>query len=240
MGLTKLERLSLATASQALRDLKQKTAAGRADAIDKLANLECILVVSNQLEQSQNVGTGMVLLQSVECPVAGMLVQSQRQILQNAGYDQRRGVLHVKGTATTADVINSKRELYPIQVWQSQLGRLKHLITQGKLVGESGHPTSNRTSLDHTCVKYTNLWLDGNELKFTAEVLPTAPGKTLQTLIENGVAVDVSSRGRGKTKLGEWQGTKDVAVVQAGFECDGFDFVVAGASPSGVHEWSQA
>jgi cation transport regulator len=167
------------------------------------------------------------------------LVQSQSYVLQADGYNETTGVLHVKGTATTSDVINSKRQVYPKEVWEDNLPRLTRKLGQGKLVGESEHPSDGMASLDRTCVKFTKLWQDGNELKFEADILPTEPyGKNLQILIQNGVAVDISSRGRGTTKMGEWRGTPDVAIVQRGFRCDAFDCVVAGASPnSTITDW---
>lgn len=167
------------------------------------------------------------------------LVQSQSYILQTESYNEATGVLHVKGTATTADVVNSKRQVYPREVWEDNLPRLQRKLAQGKLVGESEHPADGQASLDRTCIKFTKLWQDNNELKFEADILPTEPyGKNLQILIQNGVAVDISSRGRGTTKIGEWRGTPDVAIVQRGFRCDGFDCVVAGASPnSTITDW---
>lgn len=167
------------------------------------------------------------------------LVQSQSYILQADGYNETTGVLHVKGTATTADTLNSKRQVYPREVWEDNLPRLQRKLAQGKLVGESEHPADGQATLDRTCVKFTKLWQDGNELKFEADILPTEPhGKNLQILIQNGVSVDISSRGRGTTKIGEWRGTPDVAIVQRGFRCDGFDCVVAGASPnSTITDW---
>jgi hypothetical protein len=170
------------------------------------------------------------------------LTQTQTYILQATEYDEKSKVLKVQGTATTANVVNTKKQVYPIEVWQDNLPRLQRLLEQGRLVGESEHPEDGRNSLDKTCIKFTKYWQDGNEFKFEANILPTVPyGQNLQTLIQNGVAVDISSRGRGTTKSGEWNGVKGVAIVQRGFRCDGFDAVIAGASPgSTITNWEIA
>jgi cation transport regulator len=168
-----------------------------------------------------------------------ILVQSVSCVLQNAGYDEDTGILHVKGIATTGDAVNAKNQCYPTQVWQDNMPRLNRLVQQNKLVGESQHPADGKPSLDRTVLKYTKLELEGNELKFEADVLPTEPhGKNLQVLIQNGVSVDISSRGAGSMKAGDWNGTPGVQIVQRGFRCDAFDAVISGASPgSTITDW---
>lgn len=170
------------------------------------------------------------------------LVQSQPVLLQTERYDKDSGILHVRGTATTANVINTKREVYPLEVWQDNVPRLKRLLEQGKLLGECDHPRDGRPSLDRTCVKFTDLWLEGNDVKFKAQIIPTEPhGKNLIKLIQAGVPVDISSRGRGDKKRLTWNDVPDVEVVQRGFRCNAFDAVVAGASPnSRVESWEIA
>lgn len=168
-----------------------------------------------------------------------ILTQSQTCLLQAESYDEESGILHVKGVATTGDVVNTKGQVYPTKVWQTNMPRLERLIEQGKLVGESQHPPDGKPSLDRTVMKYTKLWLDGDQVKFEADVLPTDPlGKNLQVLIQNGVSVDISSRGAGSMKVGEWKGTPGISIVQMGFRCDAFDPVISGASPgSTITDW---
>jgi cation transport regulator len=167
------------------------------------------------------------------------LVQTNSVQLQWDGEKHETGVMRVSGVATRANVVNSKNEVYPLDVWQDNLPRLQRLAQGGKLVGECQHPADGRASLDRTCIKYEKLWLDGNDLKFEGLILPTEPhGKNIQLLIQNNVAVDLSSRGRGTLKQGDWEGVTGVSIVQRGFRCDAFDPVVAGASPgSQITDW---
>ena len=165
------------------------------------------------------------------------LAQTLEFRLEQVG-EPKSGVMRIKGVATVGNVVNSKGEVYPTQVWQDNVPRLQNLLKQGKLVGESDHPVDHRPSLDRTCIVYRSLWMDGDQLLFEADVLPTDPsGKNLQTIIQAGVSVDISSRGRGTRVKKDWvhpttgERYQDVYVVQRGFRCDAFDGVVAGASP---------
>lgn len=168
------------------------------------------------------------------------LYQRQSVLLQVEAVDGETGVMKVAGVATTADVLNAMGEVYPLQVWQDNMPRLERLLSQGKLVGESMHPSDGRPTLDRTCVKFTELTLADNQVKFKGEILPTEPhGKNLQVMIQNGVCLDISSRGQGTMKTQEWNGVKSAKVVQRGFRCDAFDVVIAGASPGAtINDWS--
>lgn len=170
-----------------------------------------------------------------------LMMQSQSCLLQAIETDEKTGVMKVRGVATTGDVLNAMKEVYPWQVWQDNEPRLQRLLTQGKLVGEAMHPAQGRVSLDRTCMKFTKLWLDQDDkqVKFEADLIPTEPhGKNLQLLIQNGVSVDISSRGKGEFAPGNWHGTPAM-IVQRGFRCDGFDCVISGASPgSTITDWS--
>lgn len=167
------------------------------------------------------------------------LVQTQSVLLQTESFDAKTGVLKIQGVATTGNVINSQKQVYPTDVWRDNLPHLQQAAKAGRLLGESDHPKDGRSTLERSCIKFTELWQDGNETKFKADILPTEPyGKTIITLIQNGVPVDISSRGKGRTVRGEWNGVKDVQIVQRGFLAKTFDCVIAGSSPgSTITDW---
>ena len=161
-------------------------------------------------------------------------------LVQN--HDQKTGLMEVEGTATVANVINSKRQVYPVEVWQDNLPRLQRLAQSGKLLGECDHPPDGRSSLERTVIKFNEIWQDGNEFKFKGTVLPTEPhGKNIQIMLASGVPIDISSRGRGSVKRGEWNGVKGLDIVQRGFFCQTFDTVANGASPgSAINDYRYA
>lgn len=146
--------------------------------------------------------------------------------------DKSSGKMTIEGIATVANVINSKNQVYPAEVWQDNLPRLNRLAQEGILLGECDHPVNGRSTLEKTAFKYTKLWMDDNQVKFEADVLPTKPhGENIQILVASGVPVNISSRGSGTVKQGEWNGIEGVNVVQRGFLCQTFDGVAIGASP---------
>ncbi len=168
------------------------------------------------------------------------LTQSYPVIVQDAKVDAK-GVMHIQGIATVGNILSKKREVYPTQVWQDNMPRLERMTEQGKLLGESDHPRDHVPTLDRTCVKFTSIWMQGNEVHFQADILPTQPyGQNLITLIQSGVGIDISSRGMGKMVRGSWKNPdtgevyQDVNVVQRGFRADGFDPVGSGASPGSM------
>lgn len=197
----------------------------------------------NAAKQAEEAGYPLWLLQGEDPPGGDQdLVQTITVLLQQQGEIEENGVMHVEGIATVADIISKNNEVYPLAVWQENMPRMQSLIEQGRLLGEADHPADNRPSLQHTVFKYTSIWQEDAQYKFKADILPTIPdGQNLQTLVKNGVAVDISSRGRGRMAQGTWQGIPNVGVVQSGFRVDAFDAVLSGASTgSTITDWTMA
>lgn len=165
-----------------------------------------------------------------------------RMLFQQEGAVGADGVMHVTGVATVADVLSRNQEVYPLAVWEANIPRLQEMLEAGRLLGEVDHPEDGRSRLKNTALRFTAIQLQGTELHCKAIVLPTFPdGKNLQVMIANGVAVDFSSRGRGRVVQQTWQGIDNVKVIQLGYRCDAFDAVLNGASPgSTVTDWSMA
>lgn len=171
------------------------------------------------------------------------LIQTVEATITQACKCEKTGRMKIKGTATVGNQLNRNGEVYPTQVWQDNMPRLQELVSQDALTGESDHPKSNSASLDRIAIKYTAIRMDGDEITFEGEVIPTIPaGQNLEILLENNVRVDISSRGYGRTATQEWtdpksgQVYKKVPVVARGFRCDAFDAVVRGASQGSTIE----
>lgn len=170
------------------------------------------------------------------------LIQTITVQLQDEGTDAATGVMHVSGVATVGNLINANGEVYPTSVWEANMPRFQEMIEAGRLLGETDHPKDGYGALQRTSIKYKKFWQDGDRFLFEADILPTVPqGINLQTLVRNGVAVDISSRGRGRMVQGTWNGVENVKIVQPGFRGDAFDAVQKGASPgSTITDWSMA
>lgn len=136
----------------------------------------------------------------------------------------KTGKLIARGIFGECDAVNGNGRIYPKKLIEAQIERLGERLKGNQVVGHLDHPADGKTSLMLVSHYITKLWLDGNKIMGEAVVLNTDPGKQLRALLEGGVVVGLSSRGRGSTKR-----TDEGEVVQEDFQLDTFDFV---ADPS--------
>ncbi|WP_236068153.1 hypothetical protein, partial [Streptomyces brasiliscabiei] len=79
--------------------------------------------------------------------------------------------------------------------------------------------------------------MEGDLVKYKGVILPTPDGKILESLLEGGVGVGVSTRGYGSYKVEEIDG-RDVEVIQDDYRMPGIDFVLDESNPHGaVHKF---
>lgn len=166
------------------------------------------------------------------------LVQTLPLQVQEAQVDAATGVMKIRAVLTVGNVLNAMDEVYPTQVWQDNLPFLQAAAKEGSLIGESDHPAPGQSSLDRSCILWDEVWMEGDQVLGNGRILPTLPsGQNLQMLLNNKAKVDVSSRGRGTRKRGDWvnpstgERYQNIYVVQMGFRCKTFDAVGQGASP---------
>ncbi|MCK9601480.1 MAG: hypothetical protein M0R06_20730 [Sphaerochaeta sp.] len=143
-------------------------------------------------------------------------------------------LMKIQGIVTRGDIVNSKGEVYPTSVWESNLDQMNQSAEAGKFLGKLEHPNQEQGLVD-AAIKFDKFWLQGDDLWADATIIPTEPyGKNLQALIEAGVQVDFSSRGYGSKQVQDWRGVQR-PVIQDDFVCTAFDAVWHGASTgSGV------
>lgn len=148
----------------------------------------------------------------------------------------KKKVLKIQGIGTRADIINAEGVVYPLAVWEKNVQSMNELATAGKFLGKLEHPDQEQGLVD-TAIKFNKFWLQGSDVWFDADVVPTDPyGKNLQALIEAGVQIDMSTRGYGRVETGTWRG-QSVKLIQDDFVCVGIDAVYMGASTgSGITE----
>lgn len=154
--------------------------------------------------------------------------------IQSAKTEDNTKLMHIQGIVTRGNIVNSKGEVYPTDVWQSNLERMNQEAKCGKFLGKLEHPDKEQGLID-AAIKFDKFWLQGDDLWADATVIPTEPyGKNLQALIEAGVQVDFSSRGYGSKVTQDWRGVQR-PVIQPNFICTAMDAVWKGASTgSGV------
>ncbi len=147
------------------------------------------------------------------------------------GEDNGLKLLTIKGTASRGDMFNKNKRMYPTKVLKTVAEKSQSSLKKGKMTGQLDHPSffGGAGDLERTAIKFTNLWMEGNDLKFEANVIPTTPGRELAALLKSKVGIGMSTRGYGtllpfKNKNGKED--KEKLVVQDDYELFGVDAVL--------------
>jgi hypothetical protein len=140
--------------------------------------------------------------------------------------------LHLNGICIQGDIRNANQRVYSSQEIGKAVKTLNEQIAGGySVLGEVDHPTDLRINLDRVSHMITKMWMDGPNGYGKLKILPTPMGQLIQTMLESGVKLGVSSRGSGEV---DGQGN-----VQ-GFEIITVDVVAQpsapGAYPTPVYE----
>jgi hypothetical protein len=140
--------------------------------------------------------------------------------------------LHLNGICIQGDIRNANQRVYSSQEIGRAVKTLNEQISGGySVLGEVDHPQDLRINLDRVSHMITKMWMDGPNGYGKLKLLPTPMGQLIQTMLESGVKLGVSSRGSGEV---DGQGN-----VQ-GFEIITVDVVAQpsapGAYPTPVYE----
>jgi len=100
------------------------------------------------------------------------------------------------------------------------------MIGQNRALGELDHPDSSVINLKNVSHLVIKTWWDGPAVMAKIKVLPTPSGKILQTLVESGVKLGISSRGLGSTHQ-----NGGVTIVDDDFQLICFDMVSEPSTP---------
>ena len=94
---------------------------------------------------------------------------------------------------------NKNGRIYDLGEMTREVNRYtKEFIGNNRAMGELNHPTSAEVDLERSCHLVTELKMDRNVAMGKSMVLSTPCGKILESLINDGVQVGVSSRALGK------------------------------------------
>jgi hypothetical protein len=141
--------------------------------------------------------------------------------------EQNNGKILMKGILQKADTLNQNGRIYPLNVLQREVRNYQKFIIENRALGECDHPDSSVVNLKNVSHIMREAYLDGNTVLGTIELLNTPSGKILQSLVESGVKLGISSRGVGSTqKQGDYQ------VVQDDFQIICWDVVSEPSTPA--------
>ena len=104
----------------------------------------------------------------------------------------------IKGVFMQADIKNRNGRVYPMQVLNKEVNRYnKEYIGQKRAFGELGHPEGPTVNLERASHMITSLTPDGKNFIGEAKILNTPMGNIVQSLMDEGAKLGVSSRGMG-------------------------------------------
>jgi hypothetical protein len=140
--------------------------------------------------------------------------------------EKNNGKIIMKGILQKSDTLNQNGRIYPRQILEREIRNYQKFIAENRALGELDHPDSSVVNLKNVSHLVREATLEGDVVYGTVEILDTPSGKILQSLVESGVKLGISSRGVGSTKK---QG--DYQVVQDDFQLICWDYVSEPSTP---------
>ena len=134
--------------------------------------------------------------------------------------------LMMKGILQKAETLNQNGRVYPRVILEREIRNYQKFIKENRALGELDHPDSSVVELKNASHNVKEAYMEGNIVYGVVEILNTPSGQILQSLVESGVTLGISSRGVGSTKS---QG--DMQIVQDDFQLICWDFVSEPSTP---------
>jgi hypothetical protein len=140
--------------------------------------------------------------------------------------ETNNGKIVMKGILQKSDTLNQNGRIYPRNVLEREVRNYQKFIIENRALGELDHPDSSVVNLKNVSHIVREAHVEGDVVYGSVEILDTPSGKILQSLVESGVKLGISSRGVGTTKK---QG--DYQIVQDDFQLICWDFVSEPSTP---------
>ena len=140
--------------------------------------------------------------------------------------EKNNGKVVMRGILQKADTLNQNGRIYPMAVLEREVRNYQKFIAENRALGELDHPDSSVVNLKNVSHVIKEAYLDRGVVYGTVELLDTPSGKILQSLVESGVKLGISSRGVGSVKK---QG--DYHIVQDDFQLICWDYVSEPSTP---------
>ena len=136
------------------------------------------------------------------------------------------GKIVMKGVLQKSDTLNQNGRIYPQAILEREVRNYQKFIKENRALGECDHPESSVVELKNVSHIIREAHVDNDVVYGTVELLDTPAGKILQSLVEAGVTLGISSRGVGSTR-----NDGDYQVVQDDFQLICWDFVSEPSTP---------
>mgnify|MGYP003664090466 CR=1 FL=1 len=136
------------------------------------------------------------------------------------------GKIVMKGVLQKADTLNQNGRIHPQSILEREVRNYQKFIQENRALGECDHPDSSVVELKNASHIIREAHMEGDVCYGTVELLDTPSGKILQSLVESGVTLGISSRGVGSTRR-----DGDYDVVQDDFQLICWDYVSEPSTP---------
>lgn len=136
------------------------------------------------------------------------------------------GRVMLRGVIQRADTLNQNGRIYPRAILEREIDNYQKFIRENRALGECDHPDTSVVELKNVSHIVRETKMEGDTVSGVVELLDTPSGKILQSLVEAGVTLGISSRGVGSTRK---QG--DAVIVQDDFQLICFDIVSEPSTP---------
>jgi hypothetical protein len=108
---------------------------------------------------------------------------------------------YMKGIFIQGGVKNHNERVYPVNEIGKAVSSIMEQIKGGySVLGEVDHPDDLKINLDRVSHMITDMWMDGPNGYGKLKILPTPMGQLVQTMLDSGVKLGVSSRGSGNVE----------------------------------------
>jgi hypothetical protein len=129
---------------------------------------------------------------------------ARMEVLTEDSHDGKGKNLYMKGIFIQGGVKNHNERVYPVNEIEKAVSTLNEQIKGGySVLGEVDHPDDLKINLDRVSHMITDMWMDGPNGFGKLKILPTPMGKLVETMLESGVKLGVSSRGSGNVSEGD-------------------------------------
>ena len=132
----------------------------------------------------------------------------------------KNGATFLSGVMQRCDEQNGNGRVYPAPVLQREVKNYLKIVKENRACGELDHPEDSVVNLKNASHMVKSLWWEGKDLMGKIKVLSTPAGKILESLINDGVMLGISSRG-----LGSVTESKGQTMVEDDFQLICFDIV---------------
>jgi len=109
----------------------------------------------------------------------------------------KNGTVFLSGVMQRTDEQNGNGRIYPHKVLFREVKNYMKVVKENRACGELDHPEDSVVNLKNASHMVTDLWWEDKDLLGKIKVLTTPSGKILESLINDGVKLGISSRALG-------------------------------------------